>query len=133
LPPVPFAQLPQLARAADVLIMPYIDAPVTRAMQPLKLKEYLATGTPVVVRDLPATREWQDCLDLAATPGEFSRLVRHRLTEGVSENQQRARVRLDGEGWSEKTRLFEEWVCGAGEPECGERPLDRERGEVAYV
>ncbi len=54
--PVPFAQLPRLAREAAVLIMPYADLPVTRAMQPLKLKEYLATGRPAVVRDLPATR-----------------------------------------------------------------------------
>jgi hypothetical protein len=36
--------------------MPYADLAATRAMQPLKLKEYLATGRPVVVRDLPATR-----------------------------------------------------------------------------
>ena len=34
--------------------MPYADLPVTRAMQPLKLKEYLVTDRPVVVADLPA-------------------------------------------------------------------------------
>ncbi len=49
LPVQPFGRLPGLARAADVLVMPYADLPVTRAMQPLKLKEYLATGKPVVV------------------------------------------------------------------------------------
>ena len=37
---------PALAREAAVLIMPYADLPVTRAMQPLKLKEYLATDRP---------------------------------------------------------------------------------------
>ena len=62
------ADCPALAREAAVLVMPYADLPVTRAMQPLKLKEYLATGRPVVVRDLPATRAWADCLDLAGTP-----------------------------------------------------------------
>ena len=36
-PPMPFRELPSLAAAADVLIMPYGDLPVTRAMQPLKL------------------------------------------------------------------------------------------------
>lgn len=130
LPPVPFARLPQLARAADVLVMPYADAPVTRAMQPLKLKEYLATGKPVVVRDLPATREWGDCLDLAATPEAFSERVRRRLDEGVPEEQQRARARLEGEGWAEKTRLFEAWACAADD---AGRPRDPERGEVAHV
>ena len=54
--PVPYDQLPGLAREAAVLIMPYADLPVTRAMQPLKLKEYLAADRPAVVADLPATR-----------------------------------------------------------------------------
>lgn len=110
-PALPFARLPALAGAADVLVMPYADLPVTRAMQPLKLKEYLATGKPVVVRDLPATREWADCLDLAATPEEFSARVRRRLVEGVPESQRRARGRLASEGWDEKTRTFAEWAC----------------------
>src|SRR5262249_11231517 len=52
LPAVPYDDLPALADAATVLIMPYADLPVTRAMQPLKLKEYIATGKPVVVRKL---------------------------------------------------------------------------------
>ena len=67
--------MPQLARESDVLIMPYADLPVSRAMQPLKLKEYLATGKPAVVRHLPSTHEWGDCLDLAQSPEEFSASV----------------------------------------------------------
>jgi len=62
-----WVDLARAGSAADVIIMPYADRPVTRAMQPLKLKEYLATGKPVVVRNLPATRGWTDCLDLADT------------------------------------------------------------------
>src|SRR5262249_46459501 len=77
--PLSYELLPYLAREAAVLIMPYADIPVTRAMQPLKLKEYLATGKPAVVRDLPATREWHDGCDLVATPQAFSDAVRLRL------------------------------------------------------
>jgi glycosyltransferase involved in cell wall biosynthesis len=109
IPALPFAHLPQLAAVASVLIMPYADLPVTRAMQPLKLKEYLATGRPVVVRDLPANRSWSDCLDLADTPTAFARLVRLRLEQGLPENQRKARCRLAGETWSEKARRFESW------------------------
>ena len=43
-PAVPIGVLPALAARAAVLVAPYADLPVTRAMQPLKLKEYLATG-----------------------------------------------------------------------------------------
>ena len=105
--PVDYEMLPQVAREAAVLIMPYADVPVTQAMQPLKLKEYLATGKPAVVRDLPATREWRDCLDLAATPEAFSEAVRLRLTTGLPAEQRRARGRLRSESWATKARLFE--------------------------
>jgi glycosyltransferase involved in cell wall biosynthesis len=108
-PVMPFSDLPHLAAAASVLIMPYADLPVTRAMQPLKLKEYLATGRPVVVRDLPANRSWSDSLDLADTPTAFARLVRLRLEHGLPENQCAARRRLAGETWAEKARCFEKW------------------------
>ncbi len=39
--------------------------------QPLKLKEYLATSKPAIVRDLPANRVGHNALDLAGTPQEF--------------------------------------------------------------
>ena len=90
--------------------MPYQDLPVTRAMQPLKLKEYLATGKPTVVRDLPATRGWADCLDLATLPEAFSHAVRVRLTTGLPEQQKVARARLAEETWSEKAQRLERWL-----------------------
>jgi len=110
IPPVDFGKLPGVAREAAVLVMPYADLPVTRAIQPLKLKEYLATGKPTVVRDLPATREWADCLDLADTPESFSRAVRSRLETGLPEEQRLARQRLAAESWAEKAQLFERLV-----------------------
>jgi hypothetical protein len=90
--------------------MPYADLPVTRAMQPLKLKEFLATGRPVVVRDLPATRPWADCLDVADTPRSFSEAVRLRLQTGLPEQQKVGRARLAGESWAEKAILFRRWT-----------------------
>jgi len=79
-------------------------------MQPLKLKEYLATGRPVVVRDLPATREWADALDLADTPEAFSAAVRRRIATGLPAGQRGARARLAGESWTAKARAFEHWI-----------------------
>jgi glycosyltransferase involved in cell wall biosynthesis len=105
--PLTFAQLPCVAREAGVLIMPYADLPVTRAIQPLKLKEYLSTGKPVVARDLPATREWADCSDLVATPEAFSHAVRLRLQTGTPDEQRLARARLVAESWVDKAQTFE--------------------------
>ena len=110
--PVDYARLPALAAAADVLVMPYADLPVTRAMQPLKLKEYLATGKPVVVRDLPATREWSDAADVVKTAEEFVATVRTRAKEGVPPQQLEARARLADESWAKKAERFEAILLG---------------------
>jgi glycosyltransferase involved in cell wall biosynthesis len=111
-PPVPYSRLPELAAAADVLVMPYADLPATRAMQPLKLKEYLAAGKPAVVRHLPSTAEWADCADVCGDPESFTAAVVERLRSGLPESQWAARARLEGEGWAEKARQFERWVNG---------------------
>lgn len=105
--PQPFSVLPRLALQASVLIMPYADLPVTRAMQPLKLKEYLAAGKPVVIRDLPGTADWNDCLDACRDGQEFARLVLQRLETGIPADQAAARRRLDRESWRSKALQLE--------------------------
>jgi glycosyltransferase involved in cell wall biosynthesis len=108
-PAVPFSELASVAHSAAVLIMPYKDLPVTRVMQPLKLKEYMATGKPAVVADLPATHAWADCVDRVDTPEAFSRVVRDRFTSGLSEEQRTARKRLSDESWASKAAQFARW------------------------
>jgi hypothetical protein len=61
-----------------------------------------------VVRDLPANRDWRDCLDLADTPETFSQAVRQRLHTGLPDDQRAARARLTAESWAEKARVFEQ-------------------------
>jgi glycosyltransferase involved in cell wall biosynthesis len=111
---IKFARLPEIAATANVLIMPYINAPVTQAMQPLKLKEYLATGKPVVVRSLPATRPWADACDACETIDEFvltiiSHISRHQ-SNAIPDDQISARTRLNGESWKYKAEQFEDWL-----------------------
>ena len=108
-----------MAQHANVLVMPYANLPVTQAIQPLKLKEYLATGKPVVVRDLPSTRAWKDCLDLADTPESFSGSVRQRVAANLPEEQQAGRARLKQESWVQKAHLLEKWALhGATLAKC---------------
>ncbi|MBL8863566.1 MAG: glycosyltransferase [Planctomycetes bacterium] len=113
---VPYADLPRLAAEADVLVMPYADLPVTRAMQPLKLKEYLATGLPVVATALPANRAWADAADLVDEPAAFATRVLERAAAALPAAQARARERLAGETWAEKARQFESWIRRSDPP-----------------
>lgn len=103
---LPYEDLPAVARQAAVLIMPYGDSPATRAMQPLKLKEYLATGKPVVVTNLPAVSEWADACDVEASPERFAEAVAKRIASGISTSQVEARRRLAAEDWPRKAERF---------------------------
>lgn len=109
LSPQPIHHLPWIAAQSGALIMPYADLPVTRAMQPLKLKEYLATGKPVVVNQLPAIAPWNDCLDSAECPEQFSQFVLDRLANGLPEYQRVGRKRLKLESWPGKANSLD-WV-----------------------
>ncbi len=111
--PVDYAQLPAVAKAADVLIMPYADLPVTRAMSPLKFKEYLACGKPVVARNLPSVTEWADAADLVDSAQQFAAVVRQRLATGLPAEQRSARARLQAESWDRKAAQFADYLLAA--------------------
>lgn len=108
--PVPYDDLPAIAAASDALIMPYADLPVTRAMQPLKLKEYLATGRPVVASALPAVVPWGDCLQVVESQSQFVDQV-HGALQGEADRYRQARQnRLESESWQAKAERFWELV-----------------------
>ncbi|RUL84196.1 glycosyltransferase [Tautonia sociabilis] len=112
--PIPYADLPALAARSDVLVMPYADLPVTRALQPLKFKEYLATGRPVVARRLPAIADWSDAADLVDSADEFVSATTIRAGQPIPDRQRIEREqRLAGEGWAAKAAAFEQEVLDA--------------------
>jgi glycosyltransferase involved in cell wall biosynthesis len=109
---VPYDDLPSIAAATSVLLMPYRDIEATRAMQPLKLKEYLATGRPVVARALPALDAWRDACDAVDEAATFVERVLERQRTGVPQSQVAARARLVAESWDHKSRAFEKLLLG---------------------
>lgn len=58
----PYAELPAYCKAFDVALNPFIINDLTLAANPLKVREYLAAGLPVVSTDIPECRVLPDCL-----------------------------------------------------------------------
>lgn len=58
----PYAELPAYCRAFDVALNPFSINDLTLAANPLKVREYLAAGLPVVSTDIPEVRVLEDVL-----------------------------------------------------------------------
>jgi len=58
----PYEQLPAFCKAFDVALNPFAINELTLAANPLKVREYLAAGLPVVSTDIPEVRILEDCL-----------------------------------------------------------------------
>ena len=58
----PYADLPAYCKAFDVALNPFAINELTLAANPLKVREYLAAGLPVVSTDIPEVRVLDDCL-----------------------------------------------------------------------
>ncbi len=55
---IPYASVPDFLSRVDVGLVPFKDTALTRAVDAVKLYEYLAAGLPVVARELPGLMRW---------------------------------------------------------------------------
>ena len=77
-----------LCHAADACLLPHRETPLTEAMSPLKLYEYLASGSPTVATDLEPVRRVDAPVVRVAPGGDFVAGVREALAAGpVSETK----------------------------------------------
>jgi glycosyltransferase involved in cell wall biosynthesis len=72
-PPASRVEVVALVAVADACLIPHVDSPLTRAMSPLKLYEYLAGGAPVAALDLPPIRDVSPRV-----------MIRDNLTEAIT-------------------------------------------------
>lgn len=77
----PYESLPGWARAFDVAVMPYRMNRQVRNANPLKLREYLATGKPVVSVPTPEVERFSPHVRMAATAGGFLTAIEQCLQQ----------------------------------------------------
>jgi glycosyltransferase involved in cell wall biosynthesis len=91
--PVPRDQVASLCHAADACLLPHRRTALTEAMSPLKLYEYLSSGSPTVATDLEPVRRAGGSIFRVAPEGDFAAAVRTALAAGpVGEAERRAFV-----------------------------------------
>ena len=66
-----YEKLPAYARGLDVGLIPFRINELTRAVNPIKLREYLSAGLPVVSTPLPEVSRYGELVSVAANAAEF--------------------------------------------------------------
>ena len=98
----PYDHIANYMAACDVLIMPWNKSDWIKACNPIKLKEYLATGRPVISTDFSALDPYRDLVKVANGPGEFANAIADVILFPPDPDAARARVLK--EGWDSKAR-----------------------------
>jgi glycosyltransferase involved in cell wall biosynthesis len=82
LPPVRYEELPRYAAGFDVCVLPWeTERAFTSYGSAIKVREYLATGKPVVISPLPEYEPMSDVLRIARSRDQFVSLVEEALHE----------------------------------------------------
>jgi glycosyltransferase involved in cell wall biosynthesis len=106
--PVSYEELPGYAAYFDVCIIPYLVNEFTENINPLKLKEYLATGKPVVSTALPEALNLGQWIQVVHSSGEFVEAVALALESNAEPFVPMAA--LTGEAWVDKAELLSSWI-----------------------
>jgi glycosyltransferase involved in cell wall biosynthesis len=103
----PYQALPGYCKAFDVALLPFIKNELTENANPLKLREYLAAGLPVVSTDIPEAVALADKgVYLARDSSEFVDGVKRALADGAGPSRARSEA-MSGESWDAKVAEIE--------------------------
>ena len=107
LPPVSYQDLPKYAAGFDVCVLPWnTEVPFTSYGSAIKVREYLASGKPVVISPLPEYESLSDVLRIGRTREQFLQLVGEALCEEGTELAQARQNAVKDGTWDARA----EWV-----------------------
>jgi glycosyltransferase involved in cell wall biosynthesis len=98
----PYAVLPSYCRGFDVGIVPFRTNELTLHANPLKLREYLAAGLPVVATPIPEVARYASLVHLAEEPAGFAAEIEDALDENDPESRFRRVDAMRAESWTRR-------------------------------
>jgi glycosyltransferase involved in cell wall biosynthesis len=110
--PKPYEMLPRWAAAFDVAIYAHQVNRQTKHSNPLKLREYLATGKPVVSVVTPETATFAEVVYLADNPEAYLAAIERALREETPDLRRKRMAAVTGVSWDAR---FEETIAVVNE------------------
>jgi glycosyltransferase involved in cell wall biosynthesis len=112
----PYHRLPEFLRGFDVALLPFLNNELTVNANPLKLREYLAAGLPVIAAPIPEVARYASLLALASTAEEYEKEVDGILKRGESGPSTVRSAKMASESWDAKVIEIEEILRKAASP-----------------
>lgn len=107
----PYETLPEWARAFDVAVIPYRMNRQVRHANPLKLREYLATGKPVVSVPTPEVERFVPHVRMAPTAEAFLQAVERSLQDDDEQARAARMEAVRGMSWNARLTEVLEIIC----------------------
>jgi glycosyltransferase involved in cell wall biosynthesis len=107
----PYEMIPHYGKRFDVAIMPWQQNEWIKACNPIKLKEYLALGKPVVSRPYDELRKYADVVYEAVSPEEFVAAIRRALREDGPDRIAARRDMVRDASWNRKAQTILRQLC----------------------
>jgi glycosyltransferase involved in cell wall biosynthesis len=115
----PYADLPAYCRGFHAAIVPFRKSDLTRSVNPIKLREYAASGLPVVATDLPEILRCADIAVCATGADDWRAALELAVARGMVLAERRAQsARVAEQDWDHVCRRVEALV----EPLVTKRP-----------
>jgi glycosyltransferase involved in cell wall biosynthesis len=111
----PYELIPRYGTGFDVAWMPWLRNDWIEVCNPIKLKEYLALGLPVVSTNFPEVRRYSDVVRIADSADDFVELVAKSLADGGLATPDARRTRVLADTWSRRARELTDLIDSAGE------------------
>ena len=110
-----YEELPCYVKAFDVAILPFVVNELTIAANPLKLREYLAAGLPVISTAIPEASRLKHLIRIGRDQADFLNHLNAVLESGCTGPQMRISCQMDSESWDRKVEELSRIVAGIQE------------------
>lgn len=99
---IPYEEVAATMASMDVLLMPWHRSEWIEACNPIKLKEYLATGRPIVSTDFPELRHYGGLLDIENEAAPFADAIQRAIDSPDPERLARGRAHVASASWTSR-------------------------------
>jgi glycosyltransferase involved in cell wall biosynthesis len=115
-----YAELPGYCRRFDIAILPFAINELTLNANPLKLREYLAAGLPVLSTAIPEVERLGRLVRIGANASDFVLHLDELLSRDATGPSMEISREMDSESWDEKVEQMSRII--RGEPQYSAMP-----------